>query len=197
MQKIRPNHVFMKNGVFILLLIVAADLIFTLQLVRSGEAAMQPERPSIFFIFADDWGWGDLSCHDNQDCRTPHLDRLASEGTVFRQFEVLSPVCSPSCVGMMTGRFPAGYCIHEHSGTPAMNRNFGQPDWLDPQAPTVAKFLNSAGYHDLGSDRPETNNVAEQLPEVVACLSKMVLDCYATLPLSTQVNPAFLLKGAA
>jgi arylsulfatase A-like enzyme len=117
------------------------------RLTTVNAAAAPAPKPNILFIFADDWGWGDLSCHGNLDYRTPNLDRLASEGTDFRQFEVLSPVCSASRVGVMTGRFPARYGIHEHFGSPAMNRSFGQPDWLDPQAPTIAKFLKSAGYH--------------------------------------------------
>ena len=35
--------------------------------------------PNILFIFADDWGWGDLSSHGHPWLQTPHLDRLARE----------------------------------------------------------------------------------------------------------------------
>ncbi|MEI6244420.1 MAG: M14 family zinc carboxypeptidase, partial [Acidobacteriota bacterium] len=42
------------------------------------------------FIFADDWGWGDLSAHGHPWLKTPHLDRLAREGTDFHQFNVLN-----------------------------------------------------------------------------------------------------------
>ncbi len=59
-----------------------------------GSAA--PEKPNIVFIFADDWGWGDLSCHGHPFVKTPNLDRLAAEGSDFQQFNVLNPVCSPS-----------------------------------------------------------------------------------------------------
>ena len=41
------------------------------------------ERPNIVFIFADDWGWGDLSCHGHPYVKTPNIDRLAKEGTDF------------------------------------------------------------------------------------------------------------------
>ena len=50
---------------------------------------------NIVFIFADDWGWGDLSCHGHPWLKTPHLDGLARQGADFQQFNVLSPVCSP------------------------------------------------------------------------------------------------------
>ena len=54
------------------------------------------ERPNIIFIFADDWGWGDLGCHGHPYVKTPNIDRLAEEGTDFHRFSVASGVCSPS-----------------------------------------------------------------------------------------------------
>lgn len=103
-------------------------------------------QPNIVFIFADDWGWGDLSCHGNTWLSTPHLDRLAAEGIDFRQFNVLNPVCSPSRVAVMTEHSPARYCIHEHFARPEQNRNRGMPDWLDARAPTLPRLLKEAGY---------------------------------------------------
>lgn len=49
----------------------------------SAVSAAEPSRPNIVFILADDWGWGDLDCHGNKLVNTPHLDRLAREGTDF------------------------------------------------------------------------------------------------------------------
>jgi N-acetylgalactosamine-6-sulfatase len=77
---------------------------------------------------------------------TPHLDRLASEGVNFSQFNVLSPVCSPSRAAAMTGRYPARYRINEHFAKPEQNRARGMPDWLDPNAPTLQRILKEAGY---------------------------------------------------
>jgi arylsulfatase A-like enzyme len=105
-----------------------------------------PARPNIVFIFADDWGWGDLSCHSSTWLATPHLDRLAAEGIDFQQFNVLNPVCSPSRAAVMTGHYPARYCIHEHFVSPAKNRQRGMPDWLDPKAPMLPRLLKQAGY---------------------------------------------------
>ena len=98
------------------------------------------------FIFADDWGWGDLSCHGSTWLKTPSLDRLAAEGIDFRQFNVLNPVCSPSRTAVMTGHYPARYSVHQHFASPAQNRARGMPDWLDPKAPTLPRILKSAGY---------------------------------------------------
>ncbi|HEY2574573.1 MAG TPA: sulfatase-like hydrolase/transferase, partial [Verrucomicrobiaceae bacterium] len=104
-------------------------------------------RPSVVFIFADDWGWGDLSCHGHPWLATPNLDRLANEGIDFQQFNVLNPVCSPSRTAAMTGHYPARYAIHQHFATPAQNLERNMPDWLDPKAPTTARFFQQAGYH--------------------------------------------------
>ena len=104
------------------------------------------EQPNILFIFADDWGWGDLSCHGHPYIRTPNIDRLASEGTDFHRFTVASGVCSPSRTAVMTGHFPARYNIDGHFAWVPSNARRNMPDWLDPQAPLLSRMLQSAGY---------------------------------------------------
>jgi arylsulfatase A-like enzyme len=71
-------------------------------------------KPNILFIFADDWGWGDLGCHGHPYVKTPNINRLAKEGTDFHRFTVASGVCSPSRTAVMTGHFPARYNIDGH-----------------------------------------------------------------------------------
>lgn len=113
-------------------------------------AAQPPARsgrpPNIVFMYADDMGWGDIACHGTSWLKTPNLDRLARDGIDFHQFNVLSPVCSPSRVAAMTGRFPSRFCIYTAFGSPETNRTRGMADWLDPQAPTLPRLLRSAGY---------------------------------------------------
>ncbi len=127
------------------LLHLARFLLLTLSL---GIAAATPPatRPNIVFIFADDWGWGDLSSHGHPWLQTPHLDRLAREGTDFHQFNVLNPVCSPSRAAALTGMFPSRFGIHQHFASPAQNQARNMPDWLDARAPSVARFFQQAGY---------------------------------------------------
>jgi arylsulfatase A-like enzyme len=122
---------------------ITATLMLTLGMARADAAET---RPNIIFIFADDWGWGDLSCHGNTSLKTPNLDKLASQGTDFQQFNVLNPVCSPSRAAVMTGMYPARFSVHQHFATPAQNHERGMPDWLDPKAPSLPRFLNHAGY---------------------------------------------------
>jgi N-acetylgalactosamine-6-sulfatase len=103
-------------------------------------------RPNIVFILADDWGWGDLSCHGHPYVKTPNIDRLAREGTDFHRFTVASGVCSPSRTAVMTGHFPARYNIYGHFAWVKNNAQRNMPDWLDPQTPTLPRMLQSAGY---------------------------------------------------
>ncbi len=103
-------------------------------------------KPNIVFIFADDWGWGDLSCHDHPYLKTPNIDRLAKEGTDFSRFTVASGVCSPSRTALMTGHFPARYNIDGHFAWVKNNAQRNMPDWLDPKTPTLPKMLQAAGY---------------------------------------------------
>lgn len=107
--------------------------------------AADNSKPNIVFIFADDWGWGDLSCHGHPWLKTPNIDRLAREGIDFQQFNVLNPVCSPSRTAAMTGMYPARFCIHQHFA-PQINVERGMPDWLDPKAPSIARLLQQSGY---------------------------------------------------
>src|SRR5262245_8217998 len=66
-----------------------------------------PSRPNILFILADDMGWGDLSCYGRPDYQTPNLDRLASQGVRFTNAYSAAPVCTPTRVAFLTGRYPA------------------------------------------------------------------------------------------
>jgi arylsulfatase A-like enzyme len=112
----------------------------------SASAADAAERPNILFIFADDWGWGDLGCHDHPYVKTPNIDRLAHEGTDFHRFTVASGVCSPSRTAVMTGHFPARYNIDGHFAWVEQNAKRNMPDWLDVDAPLVPRMLQQAGY---------------------------------------------------
>ena len=112
----------------------------------SNLVAAADEKPNILFIFADDWGWGDLSCHGHPYVKTPHIDRLAKEGTDFHRFTVASGVCSPSRTAVMTGHFPARYNIDGHFAWVPSNAKRNMPDWLDTQAPLLPRFLKQGGY---------------------------------------------------
>ena len=109
-------------------------------------SAVAGEKPNIVFIFADDWGWGDLSCHGHPYVKTPNIDRLAKEGTDFHRFTVASGVCSPSRAAVMTGHFPARYNIDGHFAWVPSNAKRNMPDWLSLKAVTLPRLLQQGGY---------------------------------------------------
>ncbi len=111
-----------------------------------AQRTFAAEKPNVLFIYADDWGWGDLACHGHPELKTPHLDQLAREGTDFHQFTVCNPVCSPSRVAIITGHFPARYSVHQHFASHAQNVERGMPDWLDTSAPSLPRMFHDAGY---------------------------------------------------
>ncbi len=102
--------------------------------------------PNIIMVLIDDMGWGDLSCFGNEDGQTPQVDRLAAEGIRFTQFHVNSPICSPSRCALTTGQYPQRWRITSYLNNRKDNKRRGVADWLDPQAPTLAKLLKTAGY---------------------------------------------------
>ncbi len=97
-------------------------------------------RPNIVIILADDLGYGDLGCFGAKDIRTPHLDRMAAEGTRFTDFSVVAALCTPSRAALMTGRYP---------GRAGLATGVLRPDAMNGLAAaelTLAEVAKSAGY---------------------------------------------------
>ena len=71
------------------------------------------QRPNLLFILTDDQGAWAMRCAGNTDLHTPHLDRLAAQGTRFENFFCASPVCSPARASILTGRIPSQHGVHD------------------------------------------------------------------------------------
>src|SRR3954447_15091041 len=72
--------------------------------VACGAACGADRPPNIVLIYADDLGWGDVGFNGRKEWATPHLDRLAQQGTTFRRFYTAAVVCAPSRAAMLTGK---------------------------------------------------------------------------------------------
>jgi uncharacterized sulfatase len=115
-------------------------------LVLVCAQAPATSKPNIILVFIDDMGWADFSCFGNKDAKTPNVDRLASQGIAFEQFYVNSPICSPSRVAISTGQYPQRWRITSYLAHRKNNRQRGIANWLDPEAPMLARSLKKAGY---------------------------------------------------
>ena len=106
----------------------------------------QAPQPNIIFIMVDDMGFGDLGCYGGNIEPTPQIDRMAIEGIRFTQYYSASPISSPSRTGMLTGQYPAMWHITSYLQTRAGNKNAQMRDYLDPDAPSIARALQAGGY---------------------------------------------------
>jgi uncharacterized sulfatase len=125
-------------GLLVLMLVTAPGL-------RASAAA--PPPPNILFVLIDDMGYRDLGCFGGTRAKTPAIDRLASEGMRFERFYVASPICSPSRCAFLTGQYPGRWRITSFLASREEDKRRGLADWLDPNAPSVARMLAEAGYH--------------------------------------------------
>ncbi len=61
--------------------------------------------PNIILIIVDDLGYSDLTSYGNKNINTPHIDGLGKNGVRFTQAYVTAPICAPSRMAIMTGRY--------------------------------------------------------------------------------------------
>lgn len=109
-------------------------LIFALAVVAHA-------KPNIIFILSDDLAQGDLGAYGQKLIKTPHLDRMAAEGTRYTQAYCGTTVCAPSRTSLMTG-------LHMGHSPVRANREI-KPEGQMPlpeSTVTVAQILKSAGY---------------------------------------------------
>jgi arylsulfatase B len=118
-------------------------LIALLLTVVTAVFASAAEQPNIIILFADDLGYGELSCQGNPEIPTPHIDSIAKNGVRFTDGYVAGPNCSPSRAGLLTGRIPTRFG-YEFNPTGALNE---QPGFgLPAKEITIAETLQNAGY---------------------------------------------------
>ena len=100
------------------------------------------ERPNILVILADDLGYGDVGCYNDQSkVATPHIDQLAREGMRFTDAHSPCTVCTPTRYSVMTGqmafRVPSGGTVFTGVGGPSL---------IAPGRLTLPGMLRNHGY---------------------------------------------------
>ena len=117
---------------------LALVLAATIAAPMSAQTATAP-RPNIIYVLADDLGNADVG-FQGSDIHTPHLDALASGGTIILHFYAM-PMCTPTRAAIMTGRYPFRYGLQ--TGVIFSGHRYGLPtdEYLLPQA------LHDVGYY--------------------------------------------------
>ncbi|MCB9885208.1 MAG: sulfatase-like hydrolase/transferase [Planctomycetes bacterium] len=115
-------------------------LFFLLLACCNAGPTPAPQRlPNIVVLYADDLGYGDLSCYNPQSkIPTPNLDRLASEGLRCLDAHSSSGICTPSRYSLLTGR-------HHWRDFHDIVNSFG-PSVFAPGRATIADLLRQRGY---------------------------------------------------
>ena len=134
----------MRSPLLLLLPLVAA-------LQAAGESAPRVP-PNIVFIFADDLGWQETGFSGSDFLETPHLDRLAREGLVFRQAYASAGNCQPSRASMFSGQYTPRHGVYAVNSTVRGPRDLMRlvPVPNRPNVPSatvmLGESLKAAGY---------------------------------------------------
>ncbi|HEX4946985.1 MAG TPA: sulfatase [Blastocatellia bacterium] len=156
-------------------------------LLCSVLVAAQPTRtPNIVLIYADDLGYGDLSCYGAKAIKTPHLDRMAAEGLRLTSFYSVSPVCTPSRAALMTGRYTARMGIQTMHLSNVLT--FQDKTGLPTEETTIATALKKKGYATACIGKWHLGHVAPHRP------IDHGFDYYFGIPYSNDMQPSILKK---
>ena len=135
------------------LTIVFCAAIFLINSCKSKIEAIV--KPNVLVIVADDLGYSDLSFlpYASKDVQTPNIDRIAEQGIFFSNAYSTAPICSPSRVGLLTGRY------HQRWG----NYWYGEGG-LPTKEITLPQLLKEQGYHNVKIGKTHLNGGPVQHP---------------------------------
>ena len=116
-------------------------VVSTLILALSCATPGQDRPPNVVLILADDLGYGDPGCFNPESkIPTPHIDRLAAEGTRFTDAHSPASVCTPTRYGLLTGRYAWRTALKRSVLWP------WDPPLLEPERVTLPELLKTRGF---------------------------------------------------
>ncbi len=121
---------------------IAAFVVAWLVAPLTAQERSGARLPNIVVVYADDLGYGDLSCYNGRAAyTTPRLDRLAAEGVRFTDAHSPCTICSPSRYGLLSGNL-----VCRTGRRPTAFEGPAGPSYLAPGVPTLADMLRARGY---------------------------------------------------
>ena len=116
-----------------------------LLVISTSLAAQRPDKkPNIILIMADDVGWECFGSYGAEDYQTPNIDALAAKGVQFNNC-FATPLCTPSRVKIMTGKYNF--------------RNYTHFGYLNPKEKTFGQLLQNAGYKTAIAGKWQLNGI--------------------------------------
>ena len=103
------------------------------------SATMAADKPNVVLLYADDLGYGDVSCYGSKTISTPHIDKLAAEGLRFTDGHCSAATCTPSRFAMLTGEY-----AFRQKGTGILPGDAKMI--IPPGRATLASVFQTAGY---------------------------------------------------
>ncbi len=144
--------------------------------------SLKAELPNFIIIFTDDQGYEDIGCFGSPKIKTPHLDKMATEGRKFTSFYSANSVCSPSRAALMTGSYPTRVSV---PGVLFPRHEIG----LNPDEVTIAEVLKGKGYATACIGKWHIGHKPKFLP------TRQGFDSYFGIPYSNDmtIDPEALL----
>ncbi|MBS1836023.1 MAG: arylsulfatase [Acidobacteria bacterium] len=106
---------------------------------QTPAPAAASDRPNVVMIYADDVGYGDLSCYGAYNVKTPNLDRLARAGIRFTDAHSSAATCTPSRYSLLTGEY--SFRLSKARVLPG-----DAPLLIEPGRQTLASIFRDKGY---------------------------------------------------
>jgi len=122
-------------------------IIFSAGMLEAGAAtktAQKTRKPNVILIMADDVSWECFGAYGAEDYKTPNIDALAQRGVRFRNC-FSTPLCTPSRVKLMTGKYNF--------------RNYTHFGYLNPKEKTFGQMMQSAGYKTAIAGKWQLNGI--------------------------------------
>lgn len=151
----------------------------------NGTRNHSKSKPNVVIILTDDLGYGDISCYNPNNTKTPEIDKLALEGVKCTDFYVPTPYCAPSRATLLTGRFPLRHKLIRNPTPDAGINDIG----LSPDEITLGEVLQDAGYRTKCIGKWHLGHIEKYFPV------KQGFDEYYGILYSNDMRPVQIIQN--